>query len=550
MLGPVFLLEWKSAARRSRHFRFRNIYMVVLLAEFCFFVFAWATRGFDPFAGRMTPWRVTALVIADYLPLFTIQHLLLLLLVTPALAAGSISDEKARGTLPLLLTTQLTAAEIVLGKWLGQAAQVLVLAMPAVPIVTFLHAMCGLMPEIVLAWAIESVVLALLLSALSLLTSVWARTTTAAVVSVYAILAAALAAVWLAGLGGLVSSLTLISPPFNGLHRDWQWLMLAPTVLSLACVAVTAWRLRPVCAVEGAHRPRRRWSRWLDRPPVSNAPVRWKERYVGELGLLTFARKLPRWAAIGLTFALGLAAAWWVPGDGTIFAVHGIGMILLVGLAVAVRSSGTVCRERERQTWDGLLVTPLTAYDLVRGKLWGIIDSIKPYMLAYLLGTLVWSFANGIVAPFITGLCWLACWPMLYFQAANGVYQSARATGSWRALLLSLVTGVAATFRRGTIALAIPALFGQGLVAVFQGILLAGPGQGAGRGIELIAYGVAAVAILGFVVFICMHLFSSAEYLLQQAEKHLAEQDRIKQRRNPRAESINLAVQRMVSTSE
>src|SRR5207248_3004098 len=114
------------------------------------------------------------------------------------------------------------------------------------------------------------------------------------------------------------------------------------------------------------------------------------------------------------------------------FTVHGIALILVVGLLVSVRSSGAISGEREKATWDGLLTTPLEPRDLIRGKLWGIIDSIKPYLGAYLVGALIWAVPNGGFAVYSTVLCWSATWLILYFQAANGVYWSARSPNSWQ----------------------------------------------------------------------------------------------------------------------
>src|SRR5262249_37876518 len=147
-------------------------YTALVAVEFAFFLFGWMSRGFDPFAGSITPWQLSGRIAGDYLPFFTIQHVLLLLLVTPALAASSVTEEKARGTLTLLLTTHLTAAEIVLGKWLGRVVQILVLALPLMPILAFLQGMCGVPPAVAAAWAVDSVLLAMVLAALSLFASV------------------------------------------------------------------------------------------------------------------------------------------------------------------------------------------------------------------------------------------------------------------------------------------------------------------------------------------------------------------------------------------
>jgi ABC-type transport system involved in multi-copper enzyme maturation permease subunit len=524
MLGPLFLLEWKYASRRSRHFRFRAIYSAVVALEFTVFLLGWFWRYLESAALHNIPPQSVAELATTYLWLFSIQHCLLLLLVTPALAAGSVSDEKARGTFTVLLTTPLTAGEIVVGKCLGQAAQVLVLSLPAFPLIAFLQALCGVSPVAALAWIIDSVIVAMLLAALSLIACVWARNTTTAVLTVYAVLLAVIAGGWLLGFGDITQGLMLIDPMSDG-HYGWSRPITVMAALTAICLLLAAWRLRPACAAEGApHSPARLWP-WLDRPPVSNAPVRWKERYVGELGLLTFARKIPRWASVGVALGLGLLAATFVPGDDMLFLLHGVAMIGSVGLLVAVRSSGAICRERERQTWEGLLLTPLEPYDLIRGKLWGIVDSVTPYLVAYLLvGTLAWSISNGPRAALITALCWLACWPFLYFQAANGLYHSAQATSSWQAMVRALASGMWALIFQAAFGLLVAVICAG---AYFMAWSLFMPADPVGAALAGTVIGVAGVVVI--LVPICMQLFASAEALLQKAEDHVARRDRIVQ---------------------
>jgi ABC-2 family transporter protein len=534
MFGPIFLLEWNYAARRSGHRQFRFAYSLLIAAEFLFFLYAWCTRGFD-WWHRPPTWQLTIQVVAGYLPLFTLQHLLLLLLMTPALAAGSVSDEKNRGTFTLLFTTRLTAGEIVLSKWLGQTVQMLVLALPAMPVVVFFQAMLGVSPATVLAWCIETVVLVMLLAALSILTSVWARRTAMAIGAAYVLLIATVAGGWWAGAGSILDESALIVPLFApaqaGIGAGWTRWMLLMSGLTATCVAMAAWRLRPACTSARAPRPRARWWAWLDRPPIHGAPVRWKERYIGELGLLAFARKLPRLALVILALAAGLGAALTIPGSDGLFVTHGIGMIVVAGLLTAVRSSGAICREREAHTWDALLMTPLEPYDLVRGKLWGMIDSIKPYLIAYGAGVTIWAASTmSPVAIVFTICCWGASWVFLYYHAANGLYHSARATGSWQALLFTLASGAVAILPRAAFAgvVAILSIFICSFIAVASGLPPFSPWQ------PIFATTMAIVLI----AIICAQLVAQAELLLQQAEQEIAERDRIVQGRAHRGEAI------------
>jgi ABC-type transport system involved in multi-copper enzyme maturation permease subunit len=519
MLGPLFLLEWKYASRRSRHRRFRGIYSLLVGAEFALFLFGWALRRWDPLTGHFSPWQVTATVINTYLPLFTLQTLALLLLVTPALAAGTVSDEKARGTFSLLLITRLMSWEIVFTKWLGQTVQMVVLALPVLPVVAFLQGMAGLPPKYVAVWLVESALLAMLFAAVSIMCSVAARRTTTAILAAYLLLVGVPAGAWWAGIG-VLDHLSWMSPGRLA-SAEWASLMVVIAGLTVATLGLAAWRLRPACLA--AERPvRRRWTWWRVRPPVSDNPVRWKERYVGELGLFAVARRVPRWVWLMLLPAGGIAMSFAHAREVT-FLAHGVGMIIVFGLFVAVRSSGAVSRERERQTWEGLLITPLEPYALVRGKLWGIIDSIKPYLLVYFLGAMMWAigyafdrfwhreFWAGVWAVLCTSVCWLSAWAFVYFQAANGIYHSARCASTLRATVQAVWTGGTAMFTGAALPI--------GVVASCLLPLLPGFGT-------LTYY---AIALLALVALICVFMLTRAELLLQQAEGHIAAQERIVQ---------------------
>src|SRR5437879_566470 len=119
------------------------------------------------------------------------QQFLLLVLVTPAFAAGSISDEKTRGTLQEWLTTDLSAWEILRGKLSAQVIQLGSLSLAALPLFAFFGVFAGitLAGLATLAWTV--VVQLLALSSASLLASVWCKRTTTAVVAVYLFGAAA-----------------------------------------------------------------------------------------------------------------------------------------------------------------------------------------------------------------------------------------------------------------------------------------------------------------------------------------------------------------------
>ena len=117
MLGPVFYQEMLLGSRRSKLHVFRWVYAGLLVLELFVFVLGFGfnlliTSGMR----RHAPITEFANFSRSYVEFMTGQHFILLMLVTPTVTAGAITDEKSRGTLQYLLTADLQPGEIVLGK--------------------------------------------------------------------------------------------------------------------------------------------------------------------------------------------------------------------------------------------------------------------------------------------------------------------------------------------------------------------------------------------------------------------------------------------------
>ena len=113
--GPVFVYEWLTTTRRWQLYGVRAGFVGLLLAGM---VMAWRTDASVTAAGTY----VSLQTLANYgrqLFLTTVAiELTLVLLVAPAATAGAVCLDKARGTLDHMLATDLSNAEIVLGKLL------------------------------------------------------------------------------------------------------------------------------------------------------------------------------------------------------------------------------------------------------------------------------------------------------------------------------------------------------------------------------------------------------------------------------------------------
>jgi ABC-type transport system involved in multi-copper enzyme maturation permease subunit len=217
---------------------------------------------------------------------------------------------------------------------------------------------------------------------------------------------------------------------------------------------------------------RRRWYS-AARVPVDDEPVRWRERHVEGLAPTPGLRRVPLWLGVTvvavatsvsslliLTVSLPpgatagelvrallrlepARAAALLPDAGTGFLIQSLVVMLLASLVVGVRCSGAVTGERERQTWEALLLTPLSAREIIHGKLRGILASSSWYLLAYAAPALLFSVMGGLPALLWT-ILWLAVTLLaMYYVGAVGLWCSVRARSSWRALLQTLAAGYA-----------------------------------------------------------------------------------------------------------
>jgi hypothetical protein len=234
MLGPVFWLELLRVARRGGHHRLRWGVVLALVGEAAvFLLLCWSILHplFRPMQGAAADawlraaWLRIAGLVSWGLEWLVLQQLAVVVLVAPALAAGSISDEKATGTLDHLLATPLESRHIIVGKWLAQMMQMAILILPGIPMVVLAGAIVGLGTAEVVALALLPLVPLPALVAASLLASVWSRRTASAIIRLYVVLAAGGLAVWLGGAGEWLGPGGVIAACLAGDGTGWKALI-------------------------------------------------------------------------------------------------------------------------------------------------------------------------------------------------------------------------------------------------------------------------------------------------------------------------------------
>jgi ABC-type transport system involved in multi-copper enzyme maturation permease subunit len=391
----------------------RTLLGLALAAVVLFAIWIWWLSGLtDPF---YIP-SITELRIA----LSSLAMILLTIAVVqaPAVLAGSLAGERERGVLQLLLTTAVSPREIVVGRLLGKLSQVGMILLAGLPLLALLAAWNGYGPPHLAAIALLLTAVSFGGGGLGVGASVLSRRGRDALLAVYILMLLLVFSPLTSLLGVPLPIATQLESfnPFFGMNRlIWSGDLSAALstsgfwlVTGLAGVVVAAWRLRPTCLAQTgsvAVVSRRRRV-----PPVLEQPMLWKELFIERVGTLG---RFGRWLGVLMTGSIGLGSLavaaiilWslFVRPDPQLSAwATGVFELLLSGFAgtamgwllqwgVGLRAAVSVASERERGTWDALLMSPLTPAEIGRAKLYGSIHALR-----YMAGAMVLAWTLGVI---------------------------------------------------------------------------------------------------------------------------------------------------------
>ena len=310
-LGPVFAYEWLTASRRWQGYALRSLLVLLLLLGL-----SGVWLGSHDGTGELSVEQLAEIGRGFY-AVTTLIVLGLVGLAAPAATAGAICLDKARGNLTLLFSTDLTDAEIVLGKLAARLVPVLGLIACAAPVLALATLLGGVDPAMPTGAILVCLACAVFGCTLALTLSVWGRKTHEVLLATYAfgILWLLSAPIW----AGLVSMLPRWAPawlpgslallPYNpvflalapqgvppglgpiGLGAQARFCTLGLLTSALLAAAAT-WRIRAVVIRQagrgeatrradrpaGARRgPLARLVRLLPSPSLDGNPVLWRE---------------------------------------------------------------------------------------------------------------------------------------------------------------------------------------------------------------------------------------------------------------------------------
>ncbi len=422
--NPICVRLVQGGSRRTRHLYIRTAYLAALTTILMWSLIVEATGG-------ALDYRALASAGATSFAWTAYLQVGLICVIAPVFMAGAIAQEANPRTWDIMLTTPLSAAQIVLGNLLGRLFFVLALLVSSLPLFAITQYFGGAPGRTIFASYAVAAGAALLVGAIAISLSVSRIAGRRAVFTFYIGVVSYLAVTWaidlrLRTIYGGVSPLTALNPFLaleslldpagyprpdpttladrSGLIRLWfgnptlAWILVSALGSALLVAASTLTVRRVGHGGAGARPTLRRILRLgaagtRTRPPrhVWHNPVAWRE---AAARASTLPKIVARWSfvAFGALWGVGVIIAFHsgsiTTADFRFILLATVVTELAVTALVAMNMAGSaVSREREDGTLDLLLITPITASQYVGGKLRGLISYIAP-LLAVPVGTI------------------------------------------------------------------------------------------------------------------------------------------------------------------
>jgi len=473
--GPIFNMELLTSARRTRYFFIRALYATILLIALGLVYQSWTYR----ISGESVDIRIMAQLSAEFFGWLALLQLLAVVLLGPAMVAGTVATERERRTIEYLFASSLSNAEIVLGKLAARIVHVVCLVLAGVPIFALMMLLGGIAPESLLVLTIVTLCTVLTVSTLSIAISVWSARAREAVTRAYLVLFALLVIppllLLLRASSFYYDFIEPVNEQFLAANPFWFLITVMENassatrgtafgmvlvfarnhlIVSFVLAAAATWGVRRAHLRQQGKAARRRWRfSHFFRPSVGDRPMLWKEIFaepaasrlgwVGRIAvaLIVLGVICPTFYVFFTTLThhnpYGRAAEYYIGYAmvmGTLLACGGL-------LLAAARAAGSITSEKERDCWTSLLSTPLEPGEIVWAKTAGSVWSLRA--LAVLL-LLIWGLGGLldpgflITVPFMFGMFVL----LAFYVSALGVRFSLRCKSSLRAMAATLVTAL------------------------------------------------------------------------------------------------------------
>ncbi len=412
LAGPIFTREALTSPRQLRHYLIRSGYVAALFV--LMYTASQATFGWQQVRNIGDIARFGSLVFQ----MFSLVQLLLVLFFALLFAAGNVAQEKDRKTLILLLMTDLSDRELVLGKLCSSLLIVGVLLMASLPVFCMAHLLGGVtLNQIAWSWGICATT-AVAAGSWGTFVAYWRdKTFQTLAISVLGVvifiglleLVSALGATsntaqYVALLNPFRALLNVLAPLSDkGLGPSLQQAALTNVAGMLALAVLinfaTVFRLRiwnPPRAIYQAATETEKGDADQAETAVRRAktrnvwhnPVVWREICTRAYGRKIFVIKFVYlaiafflWWAVVRNADQGSQVLGMVSPAGFVF----LGLSLLSLVLINAQAVTALTSERDAKTLELLMVTEITAKEFIFGKIGGVYYNTKELLLVPLL---------------------------------------------------------------------------------------------------------------------------------------------------------------------
>lgn len=179
-MNPVLKKELKTSMRTWRTPVMMSLY-VLLLSLLVLLVFGDMLFSYNDYRGMRLD------TVKEMFFVFTIFQLLLLTFIVPATTSNSISGERERSTLDLLICTRMSSISIILGKLFSSLAEVILLLLVPIPVMSTFFIFGGVSPGNIIIIFGFYFVTAILFGSIGIFMSTFFRKTSTSTIASYAI---------------------------------------------------------------------------------------------------------------------------------------------------------------------------------------------------------------------------------------------------------------------------------------------------------------------------------------------------------------------------
>jgi ABC-type transport system involved in multi-copper enzyme maturation permease subunit len=497
-LGPIFDKELRTTSRRRRTYILRFCYLGALLLILLAF-YSVMRMDVDHAGSVARRAQKLAEMGAIFFAVFAFFSLAAMAIAGPVLTATAINSEKLHKTLPVLLMTPISAWQIVAGKLFSRLLIALTLLGLSLPVLAIVRLLGGVEINQMFGAICLCIAVALFTASVGLLLSTMLNGAYSVILVSYAFLAFlwlfvpfcvgmivnAIAGntpgppkffftlMDIAAVGHPLLPMVILAVPERPPFRlpSWEWCVLVYVGLSAVLTILAALNLRRHARKEGESSvpvappavnvplsplPPPMPDATAFSPPILAAPYHPASAALGHIRAVSdhpvlwretrrplFGRRWQSIAAAAVTVGLLLFVYLLMASNNALgdaeaqigFSFVFCGMLNVLACVIAATA---IAQEKESDTWTLLLATPLSAQQIVLGKLLGILRRLAPlcaiitlHFLLFLLGRVIdgRTFLVIIYLTITTNLIWVV----------SGLYLSLRFKRVTFAVMLNLL---------------------------------------------------------------------------------------------------------------